>query len=246
MIKHFAAFASPEQGLNTGPVHGGERELRTTYLPPFKRQIIDAEAFSIMTSYNSYDGYPVIASHFLLTQILRNEWDYKYFTMSDAGATDRLCNAFKMCEEKPIDSKAIVKYVRTIILILTKPTNLIQVLPSGNDVEMGGGSYNFEKIPELVKSGQLSLDVVDTAVSRFLRAKFKLGLFERPYAGAPAKDTKNLIHTAEHIAVARQLDAESIVLLENHKQTLPLSKSANIAVIGPMGHGYMNVSFFIC
>ena len=111
MVKHFAAFATPEQGLNCGPVHGGERELRTIYLPPFKRQIMDAEALSIMTSYNSYDGVAVIASRFLLTGILRDEWDYKYFTMSDAGATDRLCYAFKMCEEKPIDKVAVTNYV---------------------------------------------------------------------------------------------------------------------------------------
>lgn len=117
MIKHFTAFATPEQGLNAGPVHGGERELRTIYLPPFKRQIIDAEALSIMTSYNSYDGVPVIASKFLLTGILRDEWNYKYFTMSDAGATDRLCYAFKMCEEKPIDKVAVTQLVSQSLLL---------------------------------------------------------------------------------------------------------------------------------
>ena len=118
----------------------------------------------------------------------------------------------------------------------------MQTLPAGNDVEMGGGSYNFENIPELVKAGKLRKDVVDTAVSRILRAKFAVGLFENPYGGAPADKTKSLIHTPENIALARQIDAESIVLLENHNKTLPLSKSANIAVIGPMGHGYMNAS----
>ena len=106
---------------------------------------------------------------------------------------------------------------------------------------MGGGSYNFEIIPKLVKAGKLDQNIVDTAVSRILRAKFKLGLFEKPYGGVSTKEAKKLIHTRENIALARQLDAESIVLLENHDQTLPLSKSANIAVIGPMGHGYMNV-----
>lgn len=108
---------------------------------------------------------------------------------------------------------------------------------------MGGGSYNFELIPQLVKSGELDIKIVDTAVSRFLRAKFKLGLFEKPYAGSPASDAKKLINTKEHIALAREIDAESIVLLENHNNILPLKKSANIAVIGPMAHGYMNVSF---
>lgn len=110
-VKHFAAFASPEQGLNTGPVHGGERELRTTYLPSYKRAIIDAGAYSIMTAYSSYDGIPSVADHHLLTDILRGEWGYRYWVTSDAGATDRLCDAFKMCQAKPLDKHAIVQYV---------------------------------------------------------------------------------------------------------------------------------------
>lgn len=111
MVKHFAAYGSPEQGLNVGPTHGGERELRTTYLPSYKRQIVDAGAYAIMSSYHAYDGVPLIASHHVLTEILREEWGYKYFVTSDAGATDRLCNAFKMCREKPIDKEAVTLYV---------------------------------------------------------------------------------------------------------------------------------------
>lgn len=115
-VKHFAAFATPEQGLNTGPVHGGERELRTTYLPPFKRIIIDGGAYSIMTSYNSYDGIAIVANYHVLTEILRNEWGYKYWTISDAGATDRLCNSFLMCKSNPIDKEAIVNYVSLLYI----------------------------------------------------------------------------------------------------------------------------------
>ncbi|CAG8954644.1 hypothetical protein HYFRA_00004565 [Hymenoscyphus fraxineus] len=229
MVKHFAAFGVPEQGLNTGPVHGGERELRTTYLPSYKRQIIDGGAYSIMSAYSSYDGIPLVANHHILTEILREEWGYKYFVTSDAGGTDRLCKDFKMCETAPLDKEAITLYA----------------LPSGNDVEMGGGSYSFENIPDLVASGKLSLDVVDTAVSRQLRAKFDLGLFENPYLGAASNETGALIHTPENIALARQLDAESIVLLENHEQILPLSKTSNIAVIGPMAHGFMNYGDYV-
>jgi len=107
---------------------------------------------------------------------------------------------------------------------------------------MGGGSYNFQSIPALVKSGKLSEAIVDTAVSRLLRAKFAMGLFENPYLGVPANQTASLIHTPEIIALARELDGESIVLLENHNDVLPLSKTANVAVIGPMAYGYMNVS----
>ena len=107
---------------------------------------------------------------------------------------------------------------------------------------MGGGTYCFATIPALVKAKKLSTDVVDTAVSRLLRAKFAMGLFENPYLGVPAEQAASKIHTPENIALARELDGESIVLLENHDNVLPLKKSAKLAVIGPMAHGYMNVS----
>ncbi|KAI1079973.1 glycoside hydrolase superfamily [Whalleya microplaca] len=229
MVKHFAAFATPEQGINCAPVHGGERELRTTYLPPFKRAIMDGGALSIMSAYHSYDGVPAVADRHTLTEILREQWGYKYFVMSDAGATDRLCKDFAMCESNPIDSEAVVKFA----------------LPAGNDVEMGGGSFNFEKIPEMIESGTLSLDVVDEAVSRQLRAKFEAGLFENPFPGVPEEEQSDYINTPEIIELARQLDTESIVLLENHDNVLPLKKDARIAVIGPMAHGYMNYGDYV-
>ncbi|KAK4236001.1 glycoside hydrolase [Achaetomium macrosporum] len=229
MVKHFAAFGPAEQGLNTGPVHGGERELRTTFLPGYKRAIIDGGAFSIMTAYHSYDGIPAVADAHLLTDILRDEWKYKYYTITDAGASDRLCKDFKMCASNPIDKTAIVQYI----------------LPAGGDSEMGGGSYSFEKIPELVASGKLDKEIVDTAVSRVLRAKFELGLFENPFSGVPSSEWNKSIHTPEHIALARKIDEESIVLLENHNNVLPLRKDASIAVIGPMAHGFMNYGDYV-
>ncbi|PGH15894.1 hypothetical protein AJ79_02061 [Helicocarpus griseus UAMH5409] len=219
MVKHFAGFSMPEQGLNTGPVHGGERELRTTWLPPFHRAIIDADAWSVMGAYHSYDGVAAVADKHLMTEILRKEWGYKYHIISDAGATDRLCKNFKMCREDPIDSEAVTLFS----------------LPAGNDIEMGGGSWNFEVIPKLVESGKLDISVVDTAVARVLRTKFVMGLFENPIPSAPADQIPSLIHTAETVQLARELDAESIVLLENHDNILPLKEHTNVAVIGPMG-----------
>ncbi|KAL2820541.1 glycoside hydrolase superfamily [Aspergillus cavernicola] len=228
-VKHFAGFSQPEQGINTGPVHGGERYLRTTWLPSFKRSIIDADAWSVMSAYHSYDGIPAVADYHTLTEILREEWGYEYFVISDAGATDRLCNAFHLCESDPIDSESVT----------------LQALPAGNDVEMGGGSFNFRTIPQLVESGKLDIETVDTAVSRVLRSKFAMGLFENPYPGAPKKEWKNLIHTKESVALARELDKESIVLLENHDDILPLKKKGDIAVIGPMAHGFMNYGDYV-
>ncbi|KAL5041918.1 hypothetical protein BDW71DRAFT_190951 [Aspergillus fruticulosus] len=228
-VKHYAGFSQPEQGINTAPVHGGERYLRTTWLPSFKRAIIDAGAYSVMSAYHSYDGIPAVADYHLLTEILREEWGYEYFVISDAGATDRLCNAFHTCQSSPIDSESVT----------------LQALPAGNDVEMGGGSFNFRTIPQLVESGQLDIETVDTAVSRVLRAKFALGLFENPYPGAPKEEWDNLIHTKEAVDLARELDKESIVLLENHNNILPLKKTGDIAVIGPMAHGFMNYGDYV-
>ncbi|KAG9185765.1 beta-glucosidase [Alternaria panax] len=223
-VKHFAGFSNPEQGLNTGPVHGGERELRTTWLPPFHRAIIDADAWNIMGAYHSYDGIPSIADGHMQETILREEWGYKYWLTSDAGATDRLCCNFKLCqcktEDTPIDSEAVT----------------LMALPNGNDVEMGGGSYNYANIPRLVEEGKLDIKIVDRAVSRQLRAKFTMGLFENPYQGLATNATESIIHPEEHVQLARTLEADSIVLLENKNSTLPLSKSADIAVIGPMAN----------
>ncbi|PWY85838.1 beta-glucosidase [Aspergillus sclerotioniger CBS 115572] len=228
-VKHFVGYSLPEQGLNTAPVQGGERYLRSTWLPSFKRAIVDAGVWSVMSAYHAYDGIPAVADWYALTKILREEWGYKYWVFSDSGATDRLCTAFKLCRSSPIDMEAVT----------------MMALPAGNDVEMGGGSYNFQKIPELVESGQLDIDIVNTAVSRVLRAKFEMGLFENPYPAAPQSEWSNLIHTPEAIELARTLDKESIVLLENHNTTLPLKKSGNIAVLGPMAHGYMNYGDYV-
>ncbi|KAK3903785.1 glycoside hydrolase [Staphylotrichum tortipilum] len=229
MVKHFAAFGTTEQGLNTGPVHGGERELRTTFLPAYRRAIIGGNVFSIMTAYHSYDGIPAVADAHLLSDILREEWGYKYFTMTDAGASDRLCKDFRMCASNPIDKEAIVQYI----------------LPAGGDCEMGGGSYSFHLIPALVASGKLKQKVVDTAVTRVLRAKFELGLFENPYPGLPSAEAKKVLREPDHVALAKKLDEESIVLLENHNNVLPLRKDASIAVIGPMAHGFMNYGDYV-
>ncbi|KAG7123467.1 Periplasmic beta-glucosidase like protein [Verticillium longisporum] len=229
MVKHFAAFATPEQGVNTAPVHGGQRELRTTYLPPFKRAIIDADAWSVMSSYNSYDGVPTIADHHLQEEILREEWGYKNYIISDAGGTARLVDAFKVCAAEPFDHECVTT----------------KTLPAGNDVEMGGGKYSFEHIPELIEEGKLDIATLDQAVSRVLRAKFLTGLFETPYTAVDEDEHWDYINTKEHKALAREIDAESIVLLENHENVLPISKKAHVAVIGPMGHGYVNYGDYV-
>ena len=236
-VKHYAAYSNPEQGLNTGPVHGGERELRTTWLPSYKRAIIDAGAWSIMSAYSSYDGVPQVADPHTLTEILRDEWGYEFFVTSDAGATDRLENAFYICPS-PLNSYGgpITKGNECVTL---------NALPAGGDVEMGGGSFNYRSIPELVASGRLSENVVDTAVSRLLRAKFAMGLFEQPYKIAPQSEWHSIINNHYAKQLAREIDADSIVLLKNNHEILPISKDKKVAVIGPMANGFMNYGDYV-
>ncbi|KAK6336559.1 hypothetical protein TWF696_002107 [Orbilia brochopaga] len=231
MLKHFVGASNPEGGVNTAPVHGGERELRTTWLPPFKKPIEEGGALAIMAGYTAYDGIPTVADRHILADILKGEWGYEYYVMSDAGGTDRLSDAFKTCPDKTTQAgrECITK----------------TILEAGTDVEMGGGSFNFRSIANLTQSGQLDISVVDEAVARQLKSKFKIGLFENPYASVKNTSIKYEVHTDRNVAVARELDRESIVLLENHDNTLPISKTAKVAVIGPMAHGFVNYGDYV-
>jgi beta-glucosidase len=237
MVKHYAASSQPEQGLNTAPVHGGERELRTTWLPSYKRAIIDGGAWSVMSAYSSYDGIPQVSDEHTLTEILRGEWGYEYYVMSDAGATDRLANSFYICSQ-PLNS-----YGGPI----TEGNECVTMnaLPAGGDVEMGGGSFNYRAIPELVASGRLNEDVVDTAVKRLLTVKFTMGLFEQPYQIPPKSEWHDTINNKYAKQLAREIDRDSIVLLKNDNDILPISKDAKVAVIGPMAGGWMNYGDYV-
>lgn len=119
-------------------------------------------------------------------------------------------------------------------------------LTAGNDMEMGGGSFNYRAIPELIADGTLDPQIVDTAVSHVLWTKFKAGLFEHPLVTAPKSQWTKLINNDKARDLARNIDRESIVLLENHNNILPLNakKLKSIAVVGPMAHGFMNVSYY--
>ncbi|CAK1357442.1 Periplasmic beta-glucosidase [Cercospora beticola] len=237
MVKHFAADSKPEQGLNVGPVQGGERELRTTWLPPYKKAIIDGGVWSIMSGYNSWDAIPVVSDHHLLEEILREEWGYEFYVMSDAGATDRLATPMHICPA-PLN-----KYGSPINAGNECVT--LDALPAGGDVEMGGGSFNYRSIPDLVAAGRLEEAVVDTAVARVLRTKFAMGLFERPYQIVAPEERENVINTPAAKQLARELDRDSIVLLKNDQNILPISKDKKVAVIGPMAHGFMNYGDYV-
>ncbi|KAI5892796.1 glycoside hydrolase family 3 protein [Schizophyllum commune H4-8] len=208
--KHFAAFGSPQGGLNIAPVTGGERELRTMYLRPFKRACLDALSF--MTAYSSYDGVPTAADPHILIEILREEWGYPYFVVSDAGSVDLQITTHGTCEDRACAAR--------------------NVLVDGRSGEMGGGTYTFFTLEDQVKNGTVAESDLDEVVRTLLRTKFALGLFENPY---PYKDYTSQIRTEETLEVLHQADLESIVLLENRNDVLPLDAGSlgSIALIGP-------------
>ncbi|MBG9217878.1 glycoside hydrolase family 3 C-terminal domain-containing protein [Bacteroides ovatus] len=216
-LKHFLAYAVPEGGQNGNYASVGIRDLHQNFLPPF-RKAIDSGALSVMTSYNSIDGIPCTSNHYLLTQLLRNEWKFCGFVVSDLYSIEGIHESH--------------------FVALTKENAAIQSVTAGVDVDLGGDAYT--NLCHAVQSGQMDKAVIDTAVCRVLRMKFEMGLFEHPYVD-PKIAAKTVRHK-EHIELARKIAQCSITLLKNENSILPLSKTINkVAVIGPNADNRYNM-----
>ncbi len=212
--KHFAAYGEPESGLNTAPTHAGEREMRSIFLKPFEPLVKDGHAMAIMAAYNSVDGLPCTDNHWLLTTVLRGEWGFKGFVLSDLGAIQRLYDIFHVAAT-PADAVALA-------------------INAGVDMQF----YDFHHdifqnaIISGVKSGKISMAVLNTAVSRVLRAKFMLGLFDHPYVDV--RQDERARRSPAHLALSLEVARESMCLLKNQDNILPLDRDIkSIAVIGP-------------
>ena len=210
--KHYAAHGSPEAGVNLAPVAGGLRDLRTIYLPPFKAAVTEAGVLSVMPAYSEYDGVPASASKLLLTRVLCEEWGFQGYTFSDYGAVSMLHTFHKTAHTPPEAGK--------------------QALEAGMDLE-APGDYGFgEHLLSMVKKGEVSVDRIDRAAARVLRVKFLAGLFEHPYADV--ERAASVVNCPAHRKLARQIAQESIILLKNERELLPLDRNiGSIAVIGP-------------
>ncbi len=210
--KHFVAYGIPQSGINIAPAVIGERDLRSLHMPPFEAAVKEANIYSIMPGYHEIDGIPVHASSWLLNDVLRKEWGFEGYVFSDYTAIEMLQNFHHTAADK-------------------KETAL-QAIQAGVDLE-APSQYAYGELKNLVESGALDEAVVDRAVKRILLAKIKAGLFDRPFK-VPA-NRESSIHTPEHIQHARKMAEESIVLLQNHQNLLPLDpdKLKSIAVIGP-------------
>ena len=216
-LKHFLAYAVPEGGQNGNYASVGIRDLHQNFLPPF-RKAIDAGALSVMTSYNSIDGIPCTSNYYLLTQLLRNEWKFRGFVVSDLYSIEGIHESH--------------------FVALTKENAAIQSVTAGVDVDLGGDAYT--NLCHAVQSGQMDKAVIDTAVCRVLRMKFEMGLFEHPYVDP--KIAAKTVRRKEHIELARKIAQSSITLLKNENSILPLSKTINkVAVIGPNADNRYNM-----
>ena len=216
-LKHFLAYAVPEGGQNGNYASVGIRDLHQNFLPPF-RKAIDSGALSVMTSYNSIDGIPCTSNHYLLTQLLRNEWKFRGFVVSDLYSIEGIHESH--------------------FVALTKENAAIQSVTAGVDVDLGGDAYT--NLCHAVQSGQMDKAVIDTAVCRVLRMKFEMGLFEHPYVDP--KIAAKTVRRKEHIELARKIAQSSITLLKNENSILPLSKMINkVAVIGPNADNRYNM-----
>lgn len=216
-LKHFLAYGISESGQNGNPSLVGIRELHENFLPPFRRAI-DAGALSVMTSYNSMDGIPCTANHYLLTRLLRNEWKFKGFVVSDLYSIEGIHQSHFVAP--------------------TMEEAAILALSAGVDVDLGGDAYM--NIINAVNTGRISNAMLDASVACVLRLKFEMGLFENPYTD-PEKAKKEVRNNA-HITLARRVAQASVTLLKNEHSLLPLNKDiSRIALVGPNADNRYNM-----
>lgn len=211
-VKHFAAYGAAQAGRDYHSVDMSERMLREVYLPPYKAAL-DAGAATVMTSFNDINGIPATANRWLFTDLLRKEWGFNGFVVTDYTAIMELLN--HGVAGTPAEASALA-------------------LNAGIDMSMQDG-YFLQNLATLVENGKVKMTDIDTAVRRILRVKFQLGLFDDPYRYCNEEREKTEIRKPEHLAAALDIAHKSAVLLKNDKNTLPFSKDVKtVALIGPL------------
>lgn len=216
--KHFAVYSVPvggrDGGTRTDP-HVAPREMRTLYMEPFRKVFQEAHPLGVMSSYNDYDGEPITGSRRFLTDILRGEYSFEGYVVSDSEAVEFLLTKHHVAKDE-VD--AVAKAVNAGLNVRTNFTMPEKfILP----------------LREAIANGQVSMQTVDSRVADVLRIKFLMGLFDNPYKG-DMKKVDAFVHNKAHQALSLKAAQEGIVLLKNENQMLPLSKTLrHVAVIGP-------------
>lgn len=226
-VKHFAVYSVPVGGRDgntrTDP-HVSPREVRNLYLEPFRKAFQEAGALGVMSSYNDYDGDPITGSYHFLTEILRDEYGFKGYVVSDSKAVEFLRKKYRINETKEDMVADAVNAGLNIRTSFTPPEEFV------------------DPLRRAVAMGKVSMETLDKRVGEILRVKFILGLFDNPYKG-DEEEADRIVSCKEHKAVAKKAALESMVLLKNENNMLPLSKDLKrVAVIGPNADEVKNLT----
>ncbi|AHM61425.1 beta-glucosidase-like glycosyl hydrolase [Flammeovirgaceae bacterium 311] len=209
-VKHFALYGAPEAGRDYHTVDMSMNRMFNEYMYPYKAAI-DAGAGSVMTAFNEINGVPATANKWLLTELLRDQWGFDGFVVTDYTAINELV-PHGLGNDAEVGALA---------------------LKAGADMDMVGEIY-LKNVAQLVKDGRLTEEDVEKSARRILEAKYKLGLFEDPYRYIDEARAKNTLMKQEYITAARDIARKSMVLLKNENGVLPLQKGASIALVGPL------------
>lgn len=214
-LKHFIAYGTTEGGQNGNQSVVGTRDLLQNFFPPFEKAVKEG-ALSVMTSYNSLDGIPSTGNSWLYNNLLKGQWAFDGFVVSDLYSIDGLYHTHHVCAN--LEQAAVM------------------AMQAGVDVDLGGNAY--AELEKAVLKGALSEKLIDQACARVLRKKFEMGLFEKPYVSVKAAQA---VRSAAHKQVALDAARQLITLLKNDGGVLPLSKNLRVAVVGPNADNVYNL-----
>ncbi|HLT32977.1 MAG TPA: beta-glucosidase BglX [Aquaticitalea sp.] len=217
-VKHFALYGAPEAGRDYNTVDMSRIRMYNEYLPPYKAAV-DAGVGSVMTSFNEIDGIPATGNKWLLTDLLREDWGFNGFIVTDYTGIN------EMVDHGMGDLQAVSALA----------------LKAGVDMDMVGEGL-LTTLKKSLDEEKITTDDIDNAVRRILTAKYKLGLFDDPYKYCDVSRPQTDIFTDEHRAFARRVSAESMVLMKNSDSILPLKKSGTIALVGPLANTAVNMA----
>ncbi len=209
-LKHYALYGASESGRDYNTVDMSRLRMFNQYLPPYEAAV-KAGVGSVMSSFNVVDGMPATGNRWLMTDLLRNQWGFGGFLVTDYGSIGEM-TSWGFGDQKQ---------------------STAQALTAGTDMDMCSSAY-LAQLKACLSDGTVTMAQVDQAVRRVLEAKYKLGLFEDPYRYCDAKREKKALYTAEHRQTARDIAAQTFVLLKNANNILPLKKQGSIALIGPL------------
>jgi len=216
-VKHFALHGAGEAGRDYNTVDMSRNRMFNEYFPPYKAAI-EAGVGSAMTSFNEIDGVPATANHWLLTDVLRNQWGFDGFVVTDYTAISEMID-HGIGDLQEVSARA---------------------LTAGTDMDMVADGF-IGTLEKSLKEGKVTEADIDKACRRILEAKYKLGLFANPYKYCDVKRAEKEVFTPEHRSIARQIATETFVLLKNQDNLLPLQRKGNIALIGPLANTRANM-----